>query len=111
MPYRSARVLLPAAFLILSTLAGAADTSPVASMPPPRPAKADPLDAGVAVPPASHEPAFKRYRPHRDEAPRSWKDANDEVARIGGWRAYAREAAQPDAPAVPASAPSGHGHH
>jgi hypothetical protein len=106
MSYRSARALLPAAFLILSTLAGAQDASPS-----PRPPKTDPLDAGVVVPPAHHESALKRYRPNRGEAPRSWKDANDEVARIGGWRAYAREAAQPDVPAAPASAPAGHGHH
>ncbi len=108
MPYRSALVLLPAAFLILSAPAGAADAPPQS---PPQPAKADPLDANAAVPPAHHESAFKPLRPKRSEAPRSWKEANDEVARIGGWRAYAREAAQPDAAAAPASGPSGHPHH
>jgi hypothetical protein len=109
MPYRSARVLLPAAFLILFALAGAAEMS--SPSPVPQPAKADPLDASVPVPLSGHESAFRRYRPNRDEALRSWKDANDEVARIGGWRAYAREAAQPDFPATPPSGPSGHQHH
>lgn len=105
MPYRSARMLPPAAFLVLlSTLAGAADPSS-------QPANADPLDARAAVPPARHESVFKRYRTNRDDPLRSWKDANDEVARIGGWRAYAREAAQADAADAPASGPSGHPHH
>jgi hypothetical protein len=108
MLYPSARVLLPAAFLMLSALVGAADAPAPSSSPP---AKADPFDANAAVPPACYESAFKRLRPQREEAPRSWKEANDEVARIGGWRAYAREAAQPDAASAPASGPSGHQHH
>ena len=36
----------------------------------------------------------------------AWKDANDNAARIGGWRAYAREA---QAPAAGASAPAAMG--
>jgi hypothetical protein len=96
-------------------------------------ARPDPLDPQAAVPRLTHESAFKAYRGQRDEKLRSWKDANDEVGRIGGWRAYAREAQQPGAPAsappaaaasaparaasppAPASAPAprgaGHQHH
>ena len=62
-------------------------------------ARPDPLDPQAAVPRLTHESAFKQYRGQRDEKLRAWKEANDEVGRIGGWRAYAREAQQADAPA------------
>lgn len=35
---------------------------------------------------------FEGYRPHRDITPGPWRAMNEEVARIGGWKAYAREA-------------------
>lgn len=69
----------------------------------------DPLDARAAVPAAVHESAFRHYRGHADVAPKPWKEANDTVGRIGGWRAYAREAAQAEAQRPPsggASAPA-----
>lgn len=37
--------------------------------------------------------AFSTYRTFVDEPVANWKSANDTVARIGGWRAYAKEAA------------------
>ncbi len=36
------------------------------------------------------------YQPFVDEKITSWKNANDKVGQIGGWRAYAKEAQQPD---------------
>lgn len=54
--------------------------------------------------------AFDGYPPFNDPPAVSWREANDTVGRIGGWRAYAREAqgapAQPASPAAsqPASA-------
>jgi hypothetical protein len=73
-------------------------------------ARPDPLDPQAVVPRLTHESAFKAYRGQRDEKLRAWKDANDEVGRIGGWRAYAREAQRADAPAsqppAAASAPA-----
>ena len=36
------------------------------------------------------------YKPFVDEKVTSWKAANDKVGQIGGWRAYAKEAQQPD---------------
>ncbi len=79
------------------------------TQPPPRP---DPLDAKAAVPPVLHRSPLRAYRPAGDTAVGSWKEANDTVTRIGGWRTYLREAARPDPPAAaaPASAP-GHGAH
>ena len=94
-------------------------------------AKPDPLDPKASVPALSYESSFSQYRRLGDEKPVSWRDANDTVTRIGGWRVYAREAQQPDPapaakpadatsaakpsePSVPTSAkpmPPGHGGH
>ena len=83
-------------------------------------ARPDPLDATASVPALSYVSSFSQYRLLGDEKPVSWRDANDTVTRIGGWRVYAREAQQPDpATAAPAAAtndkakpmPGGHGGH
>ena len=85
--------------------------------------KADPLDAGASVPPAVYESAFSRYRRAAESKAIRWREANDTAARIGGWRAYAREAQQPEpaasTPAAPTARhdpkampmPQGHGGH
>ena len=65
-------------------------------------AAADPTDAQSAVAPLKYQSPFRDYRVLGDDKRIPWKDANDEVARIGGWRAYAREAQQP-APDKPAA--------
>ena len=86
-------------------------------------ARPDPLDPKASVPALSYVSSFSQYRLLGDEKPVSWRDANDTVTRIGGWRVYAREAQQPDpapaAPAAPAAMPNdkakpmpaGHGGH
>lgn len=85
---------LPVALLSCS-VAAAADDRP------------DPLNAGATVPAFAPPSPFADYRRHGDTTLRPWKDANDAVGRIGGWRAYAREAQQKTArpaPAAPAAA-------
>ncbi len=59
-------------------------------------ARPDPLDPKAAVPALRYESSFAQSRTLGDEKPISWRDANDTVTRIGGWRVYAREAQQPD---------------
>jgi hypothetical protein len=78
----------------------------------PKTTSADPLDPQAAVPPAEHRSALRAYRPLAEAPVGSWKEANERVNRIGGWRAYAREAARPaSAPsAQPAPAPAPHRH-
>lgn len=89
-----------AAWLFAATLAQAGPSAPAA---------ADPLDARAVVPPAAYESAFRHYRGHADIGLKPWKAANDEVGRIGGWRAYAREAARDSAAVEPnAQAPVPH---
>lgn len=104
------RRLVPSA--LLTGLAAALLTA--RADPAPRATRPDPLDPKASVPAVAYQSSFARYRLLGDEKPVSWKDANDTVARIGGWRVYAREAQQPDtasgaqptSPAVPASAPT-----
>jgi hypothetical protein len=78
---------------------------------PDRGPRADPLDAQAPVPAVGHVSSLAGYRPLGDEARVSWKDANETVNRIGGWRAYARQA-QPAAPGSSAAKPApAHGKH
>jgi hypothetical protein len=58
----------------------------------------DPLDPKAKVPALVYESSLARYRPYGEAKPIGWREANDTVNRIGGWRAYAREAQQADAP-------------
>lgn len=55
-------------------------------------AAADPADVKNNVPLVLYQSPFRAYRPLGEDKPIPWKAANDEVARIGGWRAYAKEA-------------------
>ena len=83
--------------LLLATLTTQAQPAAKAARP-------DPLDPKVSVPAPSYVSSFARYRLLGDEKPVPWRDANDTVTRIGGWRVYAREAQQPDpAAAAPAA--------
>ena len=50
----------------------------------------------AVVPPAPFKSAFEGYQAYSDDKMTSWKAANDEVARIGGWREYAKQAQQPE---------------
>lgn len=62
-------------------------------------------DGQVADSGTRYESAFEGYRPYQEDEVRSWQSVNDEVGRIGGWQAYAREAMQGNAvDAAPRSA-------
>lgn len=47
--------------------------------------------------------AFEGYQPYTEQKMAPWKEANDNVGQIGGWREYAREASQPDPATEPAA--------
>lgn len=62
----------------------------------------------------AYRSAFEGYQGFSDAKPVPWREANDNVARIGGWRAYAREAAGATTDAKPdasSNAGGGHGAH
>lgn len=70
---------------------------------------AAPAEAKASVPPVVHQSPFAGYRVHAEAKPAPWREVNDEVARIGGWKAYAREAyeaAQAAEKSAPASQPA-----
>ena len=99
------------AVLVVPAAASAqAEAQAQAPAPQARPAndlRPDPLNAQASVPPLLHESAFTKYRRLTDVPVGSWRDANDTVTRIGGWRVYAREAAQAASPAAsPATSPA-----
>lgn len=108
--------------LLTALLAAQAQAQPTTTRP-------DPLDPKARVPATRYESSLGQARRIGDDKPVAWRDANEAVARIGGWRVYAREAQQPDAPpstppavtpaqsaaSTPAAttkpAPAGHGGH
>lgn len=95
----SMRWPLPAV-LCAAAFSAAAQTAPTAGRKP------DPLDAGASVPAVVYESSFSRYRRMAQDEAIPWRESNDTAARIGGWRAYAREAQLPGpAPAAPPARP------
>ena len=90
--------------LVAALLAGPLAAQPV-----------QPAAAPASAPQLPAKPALEGYQPFDDGQPVPWKQANDTVGRIGGWKAYAREAqgqpaAPPAAPAAPADPHAGHKH-
>jgi hypothetical protein len=98
------RGLAPAT-LCAAALAAAAP----APMPSPS-SRPDPLDPHVSVPALVYQSSLMPARRVDEQPPIPWREANDSVGRIGGWRTYAREAAEPTA-APAASMPSGYSGH
>ena len=52
--------------------------------------------ASIPVP-LKFDSVLASYTPMTDQKLGSWREANDTVARIGGWRAYLKESQTPDA--------------
>lgn len=105
--FRRCRSLAATALLVAASTAQAQSASAPAPASAPR---ADPLDAQARVPAVTHRSALATYRRLGEDKPVPWKEANDTVTRIGGWRTYTREAQQPD-PQASAPAQGGHHHH
>jgi hypothetical protein len=49
-------------------------------------------DAQAVTKPLTYRSPFAAYQADKIEEPRSWREVNDRVGSIGGWRVYAREA-------------------
>ena len=103
MSYFSSQLAPRAAALLIGVLAlGASAQTPHnhAAMTEMKPAAAPTTAVAPATPsssPLRYQSVFARYQSYRDEKTGSWREANETVDRIGGWRAYAKEAQQPDA--------------
>lgn len=72
---------------------------------------ADPQNTAAPVPPVQYRSALAGYRAFAEEDIRSWSETNQTVERIGGWRAYAREARQPAQEGAATSKQHGHAGH
>lgn len=111
----------PFAVLALVALPGFAQVNTASAEPISNSKTAATAQAGPTALP--YRSVFDGYQPFTDEKVKSWKDSNNTVEKIGGWRAYAKEAAEPastdkQAPAVtpatpasPAAAPNPHAGH
>lgn len=87
-PTGSTGLLAQAALLVpLLTTAAIAQTAATTSPPTPASAVTNPA-------PAAYRSALEGYQSYTDEQVINWKEANDNTASIGGWRAYAKEASQ-----------------
>jgi hypothetical protein len=96
---------LPARRLVIVPLAAAVFA---ASAQTPE-ASSDAQGPAQAAPPAlSYRSALEGFQGFADEKAVPWKQANDTVHQRGGWKAYAKEAAEAD-PTPNASAGHAHG--
>ena len=68
-------------------------------------ASPNPDVADSPTPPTQYKSPFKDYRPLGDDKRTPWRDANDEVGKIGGWRVYLRESQEANK-AAPETAPT-----
>lgn len=73
---------------------------------------APPIEHPSAEKPAAllYESSLQHYQRYSASTIQSWKDANDTVKDIGGWRAYAKENAKDSDARRPAPAPPHGGH-
>ena len=79
-------------------------------------AQPDPLNAQAHTPALEYQSPLSGYQPYSEPPLQNWREANDLVGRIGGWRTYAQEPweAQPaeslDTEKQPAAQPMEHAH-
>ena len=74
-----------------------AAASQASSTAPATPAAAASANSGTGA------SAFDGYKPYTDEPISNWKAANENVAQIGGWREYAKQAQQAGDTPAPAN--------
>jgi hypothetical protein len=80
-----------AAALSCASLATLAQTAPQRARP-------DPLDPAASVPALIYRSSLPLVREREADKAITWREANELVTRIGGWRSYAREAQAGSAP-------------
>ena len=75
-------------------------------------ARPDPSDPKAAVKDRPYESAFKDYRPYREPEVARWREANEEMGRIGGHVGHVPgQGAGQAAPKPATPAHKGHGGH
>jgi hypothetical protein len=98
---RNVRSLLPLSLALMATAATAQTVAP---------SQAD--STGVTLPAkVVYQSPISGYQPYVDQPVQSWREANDRVGRIGGWRAYAKEAAAGESAKETPAVDAHSGHH
>jgi len=69
--------------------------------------RSNPADSSVNVPSAVYRSAFAGYQGFAGQKVDDWRNSNDKVGQIGGWRAYAKEGRGAASGATPADGTSG----
>ncbi len=103
---RNTGLIRSALLVTLCTISHSIAAQGAAPLDAPTPSRADPLDPQAPVPAVNVPTALTGYRRLAGAPPIAWPQANETVNRIGGWRAYARETQQPDAPQPSPGLPS-----
>ncbi len=93
MPFHFVRLQLPLALAIFASAVAA--QTPTAS----QTTEAN----SILARPLQYRSLISTYEPYNDQAVRPWREANDRVQRIGGWRSYAKDVSDK----TPASGDSG----
>ena len=81
-----------------------------AAAPAPAASRPDPTDPKAPVPSAAYRSALSAYQGFAETPVAPWRETNERVRQRGGWRAYAREALDAEAPKPAASTPAQSGH-
>lgn len=97
--FQTVRATFAVALAAIAAAAGAQTAAPAAADPQAPHGTAD----------SGYRSSFDGYQRFTQEQVGSWKDANDNVGRIGGWREYAKEVRSPAG--TPAKPQAGHGQH
>jgi len=76
----------------------------------------DPLDSAAVTTVLDYQSPLKTYQGFREQPLRNWREANELVGRIGGWRTYAMEPWEQSSDSAPAPSAmpmedNAHGHH
>lgn len=74
----------------------------VAAQAQPMPSETNAKTATSSVSTLQYSSAISGYQGYKDQPVNSWKEVNDTVGKVGGWKVYAKEAREPDA--APAAA-------
>ena len=89
------------AVLGVQLVLGSAETLAQATAPASSPlanARSDPADPKARVPATLYVSPLRAYQGFAEPQVAPWRETNELVRQRGGWRAYAREAREPDAP-------------
>lgn len=105
--------------LVSAPTATQAQAQAPATAPAPTSARSDPADPKAPAPAVLYVSPLRAYQGFAEPQVAPWRETNDLVRQRGGWRAYAREARESDAPKsvapaasqpAPAAKPASSGH-